>query len=74
MGKAEAQVSASEVELEKLVIRAPFDGIIAEVAVELGEWITPSPPLIQAPSVVDLIDPSSLYISAPMDEVRNNFV
>jgi HlyD family secretion protein len=69
VGKAEAQVSASEVELAKLVIRAPFDGVIAEVAVEVGEWITPSPPLLQAPPVLDLIDPSSLYVSAPMDEV-----
>jgi HlyD family secretion protein len=69
VGKARAQIAAVEVELEKMVIRAPFDGVIAEVAVEVGEWITPSPPLITAPSVVDVIDPSSLYISAPMDEV-----
>ena len=51
------------------MIRAPFDGVIAEVAVELGEWITPSPPLLTAPAVVDVIDPTSLYVSAPMDEV-----
>ena len=69
VGKARAQIAAVEVELEKMVVRAPFDGVIAEVAVEVGEWITPSPPLITAPAVVDVIDPSSLYISAPMDEV-----
>jgi HlyD family secretion protein len=67
--RARAQIAAIEVELEKLVIRAPFDGIIAEVAVEVGEWITPSPPLLTAPAVVDVIDPTSLYVSAPMDEV-----
>ena len=67
--RARAQISAIEVELEKLVIRAPFDGVIAEVAVEVGEWITPSPPLLTAPAVVDVIDPTSLYVSAPMDEV-----
>ena len=49
--KARAQVEVVQVELSKLAIRAPFDGVLAEVAVELGEWITPSPPLIQAPSV-----------------------
>jgi HlyD family secretion protein len=67
--RARAQIAAIMVELEKLVIRAPFDGIIAEVAVEVGEWVTPSPPLLTAPAVVDVIDPSSLYVSAPMDEV-----
>jgi HlyD family secretion protein len=67
--KASAQIAVAEVELEKMQMRAPFDGVIAEVAVELGEWITPSPPLLQAPSVLDLIDLTSMYISAPMDEV-----
>jgi len=67
--RAQAQIAAIMVELEKLVIRAPFDGIIAEVAVEVGEWVTPSPPLLKAPAVVDVIDPTSLYVSAPMDEV-----
>jgi len=67
LDRAGAQVAAIEVELEKMVIRAPFDGVIAEVAV--GEWITPSPPLLTAPAVVDVIDPTSLYVSAPMDEV-----
>ncbi len=43
--------------------------MIAVEAVEVGEWITPSPPLLTAPAVIDLIDPSSLYVSAPMDEV-----
>jgi HlyD family secretion protein len=69
VSRARAQISAIEVELEKLVIRAPFDGTIAEVTVEVGEWITPSPPLLTAPPVVDIIDPTSLYVSAPMDEV-----
>jgi HlyD family secretion protein len=67
--RARAEIAAIMVELEKLVIRAPFDGIIAEVAVEVGEWVTPSPPLLTAPAVVDVIDPTSLYVSAPMDEV-----
>jgi HlyD family secretion protein len=69
LDRARAQITAIEVELEKMVIRAPFDGVIAEIAVEVGEWITPSPPLLTAPPVVDVIDPTSLYVSAPMDEV-----
>jgi HlyD family secretion protein len=72
--KASAQIAVAEVEVEKMAMRAPFDGVLAEVAVELGEWVTPSPPLIQAPSVVDVIDPTSLYISAPMDEVDSGAI
>jgi HlyD family secretion protein len=39
------------------------------VTAEIGEWITPSPPLLTAPAVLDIIDPTSIYVSAPMDEV-----
>ena len=67
--KARAQIGVAQIDLEKMVIRAPFDAVIAEVSVEVGEWITPSPPMITAPSVIDVLDPSSLYVSAPMDEV-----
>jgi HlyD family secretion protein len=68
-GRARAQIAAIQVELDKLVLRAPFDGVLAEVDVEVGEWITPSPPLLPVPAAIDLIDPTSLYVSAPMDEV-----
>jgi HlyD family secretion protein len=67
--RAQAQIAAARVELEKTAIRSPFKGVIAEVRVEVGEWVTPSPPLLTAPAVIDVIDPSSTYISAPMDEV-----
>jgi HlyD family secretion protein len=67
--RAGAQVAVAEAELGKMVLRAPFAGVVAELDVEVGEWITPSPPLLVAPPVADLIDPTSLYVSAPMDEV-----
>jgi len=67
--RARATVALIETDLERTNIRAPFSGIVAEVDVEVGEWVTPSPSMIQAPVAVDLIDPDSLYISAPMDEV-----
>ena len=47
-----------------------LDAIIAEVSAELGEWVTPSAPLIAAPDLIDAIDPTSLYVSAPMDETE----
>lgn len=66
---ARAAVKIAESELEKTRLVAPFDAIIADTSVELGEWVTPSVPLVAAPDLIDAIDPSSLYISAPMDEV-----
>ncbi len=67
--RAEAQVELALRQLDQMTLRAPFDGVIAELAIELGEWSTPSPPVIQVPSVIDVIDTSSIYVSAPMDEV-----
>ncbi len=46
-----------------------FAGIVAEISIELGEWTSPSPPALPIPPVIDLIDPTSIYVSAPMDEV-----
>lgn len=68
--QAEAQVRLVEVELALTRVEAPFAGVLAEVATELGEWITPSPPGVPIPPVLDLIDPISLYVSAPIDEVE----
>jgi len=66
---AEAAVEVARAELEKTVLKAPFDAIVADVSIELGEWATPSVPLVAAPDLIDAIDPASLYVSAPMDEV-----
>lgn len=64
-----AQVAVAQAALERTRLRAPFDGIIAEINGELGEFVTPSPIGIPTPPTVDLIDSSCLYISAPIDEV-----
>jgi HlyD family secretion protein len=74
LSQAVAQRRSAEAELAKTVITAPFDGVVAEVNVELGEWVTPSPPLLTSPPVVDLIDPTSIFVSAPMDEVDSGSV
>lgn len=55
--------------LSKRTLRAPFDGIVAEVSTEVGEWITPSPPGVPIPPILDVLDPGSIYLSLPMDEV-----
>jgi HlyD family secretion protein len=66
---ARATIAVARAEFDKTLVRAPFDGVVAEAPVQLGEWATPSSPLIVAPDVVDVIDPTSIYIAAPMDEV-----
>lgn len=67
--RAAAAVAVALTEVEKTIVRAPFSGIVAEVATEVGEWTTPSPPALPVPPVIDVLDPDSLYVSAPMDEV-----
>ncbi|MGY8738214.1 MAG: HlyD family efflux transporter periplasmic adaptor subunit, partial [bacterium] len=60
--------------MRKTTIVAPFAGIVAEVNIEVGEWVTPSPPLLTSPPVIDLIDPTSIFVSAPMDEVDSGAI
>lgn len=67
--RAKAAVALAETRLDKTVLRAPFEGVVAELSTELGEWVTPSPPGLPIPPVMDILDPRSIYISAPMDEV-----
>jgi HlyD family secretion protein len=66
--EAEASLAVAEAILAKTTIQAPFDGVILNVRAEIGEWISPSPPGVFIPPVIDLIDPEALYLSAPIDE------
>jgi HlyD family secretion protein len=65
----QAKVNATRVEQGRTILYAPFDGTVAKIVGEVGEYSTPSPPGIQMPPAVDLIDDSCLYVKAPMDEV-----
>lgn len=58
-----ARVDQAKLELEKLTVRAPFDGVITAVLVEVGEWAVPGKPLMV------LFDPDDLYVLAELDEV-----
>ncbi|MBM4197270.1 MAG: efflux RND transporter periplasmic adaptor subunit [Gammaproteobacteria bacterium] len=66
---ADARVDVARANLERTILRAPFDGVIAEINGELGEFVTPSPVGVPTPPTVDVVDNSCLYISAPIDEV-----
>lgn len=67
--QAEARLAATHVEERRIVLVAPFDGTVAKIVGELGEYSTPSPPGVPTPPAIDLIDESCLYVKAPMDEV-----
>ena len=67
--RARAAVDLARAQLAKTILIAPFDGVVAELKTEVGEWVTPSPAVMAVPGVIDLIDPTSIYVSAPIDEV-----
>ena len=64
-----ARIDAARARLERTLLRAPFDGTVAEINGEIGEFVTPSPVGIPTPPAVDVVDTSCLYITAPIDEV-----
>lgn len=66
---SQARVAEARAARERTILEAPFEGVVAEVNAELGEYITPSPPGIPTSPAVDLIDDSCLYVTAPIDEV-----
>ena len=66
---SDARIDVATAALQRTILKAPFDGVIAEINGELGEFVTPSPVGVPTPPTVDLIDSSCLYISAPIDEV-----
>jgi HlyD family secretion protein len=67
--QSHARIAAARAELERMTLRAPFAGVVADISGELGEFATPSPPGIPTPPAIDLIDNSCMYVSAPIDEV-----
>jgi len=69
VAQAEAKFKATKVEQGRVALYAPFDGTVAKIVGELGEYSTPSPPGVPTPPAIDLIDDSCLYVKAPMDEV-----
>lgn len=66
--QAEAAIGVARAALEKCVLLAPFDGVVLDVSAEVGEWISPAPPGVFIPPVIDLLAPESLFVSAPLDE------
>jgi len=67
--QSKSRIAVAQAGLERMVLRAPFSGIVADISGELGEYATPSPPGILTLPAIDLIDDSCMFVSAPIDEV-----
>ena len=67
--QSRSRIAVAQASLDRMVLRAPFDGVVADISGELGEYATPSPPGIPTPPAIDLIDDRCLFVSAPIDEV-----
>ncbi len=64
-----ARVSVSRANAARTRLKAPFDGVIAEITGELFEFVTPSPIGVATPPAVDIIADECFYVAAPIDEV-----
>jgi len=69
IAQSHSRIDVAQAGLRRMVLRAPFDGIVADISGELGEYATPSPPGIPTPPAIDLIDDRCMFVSAPIDEV-----
>lgn len=67
--QSRSRIAVANAGLQRMVLRAPFDGVVADISGELGEYATPSPPGIPTPPAIDLIDDQCMFVSAPIDEV-----
>ncbi|MBI3479902.1 MAG: efflux RND transporter periplasmic adaptor subunit [Nitrosomonadales bacterium] len=67
--QSKSRIAVARASLQRMELSAPFDGIVADISGELGEYATPSPPGILTLPAIDLIDDSCMYVSAPIDEV-----
>ncbi len=69
VAQAQARLDLVGTARQRTLLVAPFDGTVAKIVGEVGEYSTPSPPGVAMPPAIDLIDESCLYVKAPMDEV-----
>lgn len=67
--QSKSRIALARTTLERMTMRAPFDGIVADISGEQGEYATPSPPGILTLPAIDIIDDSCMYVTAPIDEV-----
>ena len=61
--RARASVRLAQDEVDHLRVLAPFDGVVSQRMVEVGESVVPGQPVLEVVSL------GRLYVSAPLDEI-----
>ncbi len=61
--RARSAVRLGQDELDHLRVLAPFDGVVSQRMVEVGEPVVPGQPVLEVVSL------DRLYVSAPLDEI-----
>ena len=61
--RAQSAVRLAQDELDHMRVLAPFDGIVSQRLVEVGEPVAPGQPVLEVVSL------DHLYVSAPLDEI-----
>ena len=69
LAACDAQIALVEAGLAQTHLRAPFDGLVAEINGEVGEIITSSLVSSATDTAIDLFDDRCMYVSAPIDEI-----
>ena len=68
VAQAQAGIDAAHAALERLTLTAPFDGIVADIAVRLGETVSPGVPVLTLADVnrwlVETTDLSELDVAS----------
>lgn len=59
-----ARLAAQREHLDRHLLRAPFAGVVAARLVDIGEWVTPSSPVLQ------LVDPDAVRLEVQVPQER----
>ncbi len=60
--RARTELRRAELDLERMTVRAPFDGVLLEREVEIGDYVTPGDPLLT------WLDDRTLIVAANVNE------
>ncbi|MGB5832878.1 MAG: efflux RND transporter periplasmic adaptor subunit [Thiohalocapsa sp.] len=66
---SQSQLELAQARLTRTRLMAPFDGVVATVNGDLLQYVTPSPPGIPTPPIIDIIGSDCFFVTAPIDEV-----
>ncbi|MBN2493129.1 MAG: efflux RND transporter periplasmic adaptor subunit [Deltaproteobacteria bacterium] len=62
LGQLRAAIDVARAALAETRVHAPFDGLVSQVEVEIGETVSPATPLLE------IADHKQVFVKAPIDE------